>query len=76
MTVGLVKIGASLGLAAVLALTPLMQRVQAQRPSVLYVVAYVQAMLGNTDSALRIAQQAATSESGDSSPSRAAPGLF
>jgi hypothetical protein len=76
MTVGLAKIGASLGLAAALALTPVIQRVQMDRPSVLYAVAYVQALLGHTESAVRIAQQAATTESGNSSHLPAASCLF
>ena len=65
MSVGLAKLGASVGLAVGLALFPLVDHLQTERPSLLYAMVYVQAMLGNTDSAVRIAQQAADSEAAD-----------
>jgi hypothetical protein len=65
MSASLAKLGASVGLAVGLALFPLVDRLQTERPSVLYAMVYLQAMLGNTDSALRIAQQAADSEAAD-----------
>jgi hypothetical protein len=66
VSASLAKLGASVGLAVGLAFVPLMEKLQADRPLVLYAMVYFQAVLGNTDSALRIAQQAARSETGDS----------
>ena len=65
MAAGLAKLGASIGLAAGLAFVPLMERVEVERPSVLYAMAYFQAVLGNTNSAIKIAERAAKSESAD-----------
>jgi hypothetical protein len=65
MAAGLAKLGASIGLAAGLAFVPLMERVEVERPSVLYAMAYFQALLGNTNSAIKIAERAAKSETVD-----------
>ncbi len=65
MSASLVKLGASIGLAVGLAFVPLTERLQVERPSVLYALVYFQAVLGNTQSAVRIAQHAARSEAAD-----------
>ena len=61
----LAKLGALVGLGAGLALFPLADHLQVERPSVLYAIVYFQAMLGHTDSAVKIAQEAARSEAAD-----------
>jgi hypothetical protein len=68
----LAKIGALIGLGAGLALFPLADHVHVERPSVLYAIVYFQAMLGHTDSAVKIAQQAARSEAAAGQGSSAA----
>jgi hypothetical protein len=66
MSAKLAKLGALTGVTLGLVLSPFWNRIEVRRPSLLYAAAYFQAVLGNTQSALEIAQHAAKSESGAS----------
>ncbi len=62
MPASLAKLGASVGLAIGLTIAPFLERLQEQRPLMLYAMVYVQAVLGNTESAVKIAQEAASAQ--------------